>query len=72
MNNMQKKFSRVRTEQDLEDLIPLSEAEFLKCTGTTHKYDEYRREFKNYMKIKLRNSTWMKKWQDIRKIVTRI
>ena len=50
---MQKKFSRVRTEQDLEELIPLSETEFLKCTGTTHghsnaqaKYDEYQREFK--------------------------
>jgi len=50
---MQKKFSKVRTEQDLEELIPLSETEFLKCTGTTQltrdtvlKYDEYRREFK--------------------------
>jgi len=57
---MQKKFSKVRTEQDLEELIPLSEAEFLKyigkaydSTGTTHghspaqaKYYEYRREFK--------------------------
>jgi len=45
MNNMQKKFSRIRTEHDLEELIPLSETEFLKCTGTTHKYDEYRHEF---------------------------
>jgi len=57
---MQKKFSKVRTEQDLEELIPLSESEFLKYTGTTQltrdavlghstaqaKYDEYRREFK--------------------------
>jgi len=43
---MQKKFSRVRTEKDLEELIPLSETEFLKYTGTTHKYDDYRREFK--------------------------
>jgi len=42
---MQKKFSRIRTEHDLEELIPLSETEFLKCTGTTHKYDEYRHEF---------------------------
>jgi len=46
MNNMQKKFSRVRTEQDLEELLPLSETEFLKYTGTTHKYDDYRHEFK--------------------------
>jgi len=33
---MQKKFSRIRTEQDLEELLPLSEAEFFKYIGKAY------------------------------------